>query len=1000
MAGGHGVRKTVTVLFSDVTGSTALGEQLDPEATRRLLGRYFDEVRRIIERHEGTVEKFIGDAVMAVFGVPVAHEDDALRAVRAADEIRATLERLNESGGSRLETRTGVNTGEVVTGGGETLVTGDAVNVAARLEQAAAPGEILIGSSTHELVRDAVQAEPVQPLELKGKAQPVPAWRLTRVIEGAPTLARRLDASLVGRRSELEQLVREFARARDERACRLVTIIGDAGIGKSRLSRELGTAVAGEATLLAGRCLPYGEGITYWPLVEIVRAAARGRPIEELLEGRDDAGWIAERVGAVAGGADVATASDEIALAVRRLLERLARRRALIIEIDDVQWAEPRFLELIETVVLLARDAPILLVCLARPELLEDRPDWPGTILRLEPLSADESNELLAALDPLPDDARRRIAETAAGNPLFLEQMTALAAQTGNDAVLAVPPSIEALLAARLDRLETDERSAIERASIIGQEFWAGALRSLSPAGAQVGSALLRLVRRQLIEPHDSAFPDEDGYRFAHLLVRDAAYRAMPKELRAELHERFSDWIEAKDRERRSQYDEILGYHLEQAYRYREELGLLDESSPKLAERAAEHLAIAGDRAFARGDMPAAAKLIGRAAALLPESDRRQAELARTLAPALWESGDLTGGDAVLAEATEIASRLGDAPLQAHMRIGALSHRLKRPEAGISDMRRELNQLLTVFEEAGDSIGLARTWFLLSDTDWMESRAAAAEAARWRALEHARLGGDQWLQTLLLAQIAVAIVHSPTPVEEGVRRCEQLLDETSGARVVESAVLRALASLHAMQGHFDLARDELARGFGMLDELGLKHLAEASRGQATAFVEWLAGDLEAVEKALRGNYGTLAAMGDKAYRSTVAALLATVLVDLNRLDEAADMAEKSREIAAPEDLASQVGWRWAYARVLVRRGELDDAERMIREAVNLSEQTDFPNMRADTLGYLAEVLALAGRVDDAATVLERAIEIYEAKGNLVGAARAADRLEELRASVS
>jgi class 3 adenylate cyclase/tetratricopeptide (TPR) repeat protein len=999
MAATHGVRKTVTVLFSDVAGSTALGERLDPEATRRVLGRYFDEARTVIERHGGAVEKFMGDAVMAVFGIPTVHEDDALRAVRAADELRAALEELNEqSPGVRLETRTGVNTGEVVAGDGEAPVVGDAVNVAARLEQSAAPGEILIGATTRDFVRDAIDCEPLEPLELKGKAERVPAWRLLRVIEDAPAIARRLDAALVGRPAELQRLRDELARSETERECRLVTIVGEAGIGKSRLTRELASEVGADTTVLSGRCLPYGEGITYWPLVDMLRRAAPDG-VERLLEGREDADWIAERIGAAVGDSALTTAPDEIVLAVRRLFEHLARQRALVVEVDDIHWAEPRFLELVETVALLSRGAPILLLCLARPELLERRPDWPGVTLRLGPLTPAESTELISGLDPLPDDARARIAETAAGNPLFLEQMAALAAQERKDGALTVPPSIEALLAARLDLLEPEEQAAIERAAVVGHEFWSGAVSSLSADEAQVGSALLGLARRQLVRPHETGLAEEDGFRFAHLLVRDAAYRRIPKELRGELHERFADWTEARDRERGSRHDELVGYHLEQAYRYREELGLLDETAGALAERAAAHLASAGERAFARGDMAAVASLVSRARSLSQEGVRRDVELTRMLTRALWETGDLAGSAVVLEEAGEFTAKLGDRRLQAHVRLGVLQLQLNGPAADLAPIRRELTELLDVFEAAEDDLGLATTWVTIGQADWLASRAAASEAAYSQALAPARRAGDRWLQLRILSALPSHLVHGPTPVDQGIRGCEELLGQAEGAPLVESSVLRALARLHAMQGDFERARAEMSRGNEILDELGHKLEAEASRGHGTTFVEMLSGDLEELERALRRSHEALDAMGEKGYLSTVAAILGTVLVDLGRLDEAERFVEASRENASQEDVASQVGWRWGRARVLARRGDVE-AEAVIREALEIAERTDFPNLKADTLVYLAEVLQLEGRADEAAVELDRAVAIYKAKGNVVSARNASAQLEKLRAGVS
>jgi class 3 adenylate cyclase len=523
-------RKTVTVLFCDATGSTALGEQLDPEALRRTMGRYFGEIRWIVERHGGTVEKFIGDAVMAVFGIPVAHEDDALRAVRAAGEIRERIGSLGEELGVALSFRTGVNTGEVVAGEGETLVTGDAVNTAARLEQAAPPGEVLLGPTTLVLVRDAVEVEAVEPLELKGKRERVPAFRLVSVDPTAEAYARHLDAPLVGRVREKARLAGEYELAVAERACHLFTLLGSAGVGKSRLVAEFLAGVGGEADVLRARCLHYGDDITYWPLVEILLAI--GVEPESVL----------------------GTSPAETQLAFRKLLEARAAERPQIVVLDDIQWAEGVFLDLIEHVADWSRDAPIFLLCMARPELLEDRSSWGGgklnaaTIL-LEPLSAGDCDVLIDELagdlvvDP---DVRRRILAAADGNPLFIEEMLAMVAEGDGQTDVVVPPTIHALLQARLDRLAAEERDVIGRGAVEGQVFHRGAVQELAeePSRESVPTHLLTLVRKDLIRPHQPTFAGDDAYRFRHLLIRDAAYEALPKETRAELHERFAAWLE------------------------------------------------------------------------------------------------------------------------------------------------------------------------------------------------------------------------------------------------------------------------------------------------------------------------------------------------------------------------------------------------------------------------------------------------------------------------
>ena len=577
------VRKTVTVLFCDLTGSTALGEQTDPEALRALLARYFERMKAIVEAHGGTVEKFIGDAVMAVFGVPAAHEDDALRACRAAVEMRDALPELGIAG------RIGVNTGEVVTGTEERLATGDAVNVAARFEQAAAPGEVLIGEPTLALVREAVAAEPVEPLTLKGKSHPVPAYRLVSVLD-APE--RSHASRFVGRERELRSLAEAWERAQAQPRCELVTVVGDAGVGKSRLVSEALTGIA--ARVVRGRCLPYGEGITYWPVVEVVKQLA--------VLPADPAAAAAIR--SVLGESEVGTSGDEIAWAFRKLLEEQA---PLVVVFDDIQWGEETFLDLVESTALLSSGAPLLLLCMARPELVERRPSWPGT-LRLEPLPAEQADALIG--DAVSDELRERIARAAGGNPLFISEMLAMAAEDGD---VDVPPTLKALLAARLDQLDEAERRVLERGSVEGEIFHRGGVQALAPEETQVTTRLAALVRRQLVRPDRAQIAGDDGYRFRHLLIRDAAYDALPKAVRADLHARFADWLDEHGQSL-VERDEIVGYHLEQASRYRAQLGQPDADS---ADRAAARLTAAGNRAIDRQDYRGGAALLIAAAELV-----------------------------------------------------------------------------------------------------------------------------------------------------------------------------------------------------------------------------------------------------------------------------------------------------------------------------------------------------------------------------------------------
>jgi class 3 adenylate cyclase len=527
------VRKTVTILFSDVVGSTSLGEQLDPESLRGVMSRYFDEMRAAIERHGGTVEKFIGDAVMAVFGVPTVHEDDALRAVRAASEMRDILRTLNEELSrdwrAHLEIRTGINTGQVVAtdpSTDQTFVTGDAVNVAARLEQAAEPGEILLGEETRSLVRDAVRVEPVEPLDLKGKSERMPAFRLLEVLNVAVPFSRRLDSPIVGREEELAALRRTYDDAVERRACASATVFGDAGLGKTRLVNEFVTRTGDEARVLWARCLPYGEGISLLPVGELVDAAAgvvetdapeqRRSKIGVLTDDAADGSDVAERLAAAVGLAEATGDIQQTFWAVRRLLEIVAAERPLIVVLEDLHWAEPTFLDLLQYVTGFSTRHPLVLLGTSRPDLREMRPDWvrETDVVELRPLTDDESRELIANLlgaAGLSGDTAERISSAAEGNPLFVEEMLRMLIDegrlrrsnghwtpTGDLSEVDVPGTINALLAARLDQLEPNERAVVQRASVIGRTFWWGAVTELSPEDlrSRVGSHLQTLLRK------------------------------------------------------------------------------------------------------------------------------------------------------------------------------------------------------------------------------------------------------------------------------------------------------------------------------------------------------------------------------------------------------------------------------------------------------------------------------------------------------------------------
>src|SRR5438034_4765646 len=1001
------MRKTVTVAFCDLIDSTPLGESLDVESYRRMLSRYFIEVSRVLEHHGGTVEKFIGDAVMAVFGIPVVHEDDALRAVRAVTELREALHELNEElrveFGAELRFRTGINTGEVVAGDpseGQAFATGEAVAVAQRLEAAASAGEILIGDPTYRLVREAVLVEPLEPLELKGKSQPVRAWRVLGVLSGAPAFARRLDSPMVGRDRELERLRTAFEDAARTRDCRVISVIGTAGIGKSRLVKELLASVDDEASVLVGRCIPYGKGITYWPLRDLVRRAAgeltRER-IEELLEGDPDANKIAGRLAGAIGIAGSTSAPEETMWAVRRLLEHLARERPLVIAFDDLQWAEPTFLDLIEYLLGWIVDAPILIVCLARPDLLEQHPGWlasspNASAIVLDPLSEAEAEALLDLLSgeqELTADLFLRITDAAEGNPLYVEQMLAMLTEDGGASEdVAIPPTIHALLAARLDRLEPEERAVIERASVIGKEFWRGAIAELTPVEQResAGARLMTLTRKEFIEPAISIFPDEDGFRFRHILLRDAAYLGVPKEIRAELHERYVGWLERTTGPKSSELDEILGYHLEQAFQYRAELGPVSDKAAELAARAGERLGRAGRRAMAGGgDVAAAESLMSRAVALLPEGHPRRSEFLTELGSARMMTGDFAGAGDVLEEAVALASAAGDTRTESRALI---EREFYKTFAGSEDATLTIPEVtsraIPVLEAAGDHLGLARAWRLRSELDIRAAHWGARAEALDRALDHARQAAELREVGFLVALLAQSLYFGPTPVEKAIGRCEQFLSDVTDDNSLEAAIGSTLAGLHAMRGDFDQARELWAAADKLYETLHLS-FRRAARSYIPASIETLAGDHDAAERELRWGYETLEQMGEKSLRTTIAAFLAEAVYKQGRDDEAERLTNVIDELAAADDLVPQMLGRSVRAKILAKRGELEDAEELGREVVELAENTDFPDLKASTALDLAEVLDAGGQTSEAQELIVRAKEIYVRKGNVVSA---------------
>jgi class 3 adenylate cyclase/tetratricopeptide (TPR) repeat protein len=968
-------RKTVTVLFCDVTGSTELGERLDPEALRALLARYFVRMGGIVERHGGTVEKFIGDAVMAVFGVPAVHEDDALRALRAAVEMRAAFPELGVQG------RIGVTTGEVVTGTAERLATGDAVNIAARLEQAAEPGEILIGEATLRLARDAVEVEPVEPLALKGKADPVRAYRLLSA-GGEEGSARHLEGPIVGRETELRRLADAFGQALSGRSCQLFTILGTAGVGKSRLVAEFLGSLDG-ALVIRGRCLPYGEGITYWPVVEVLKQ----------LPPTETDPVAAKTIRALVENEPLVASSDEIAWAFRKLLETVAAETPVVCVFDDVHWGEQTFLDLVEHVADLSRDAPILLLCMARPDLLDRRTGWAGgkvnaTSVLLEPLAPEETEQLIESLAHLDDDLRRRILDAAEGNPLYIEEMVALVQESGGGEI-TVPPTIRALLAARLDQLDVFERDVLERGAVEGRVFHRGAVQALAPEDSQLTARLSSLVRKELVRPDKSELAREDAFRFRHLLIRDAAYGGLPKAARAELHERFADWLAEHGRDL-VELDEILGYHLEQACRFRAELGVADDGS--LAVAALRRLEAAGRRALLRSDVPAAVNLLQRALALVP-AVRFETILEVDLLEAVFLSGRVGDAYRLAAGSVARAGAAGD-------RAGELCARIKlanlrtyvEPEGSAEQLAAIVEEALPVFEASGYDFGLYVAYSGLRDVAHQRGRMDSARDALEQAIVHGEQAGLPHLVVGLMPARGASRLFGSTPASELLDWLDE--QDRRGAHALFSQLHRAQAL--AMIGHFADARSSLANSRAQFADRGLMIPLALATGHVSVEVELLAGDpAAAVELGVEG-CRLLEQAGEQGWLSTAVGYLAEALYQLDRLDEADEATARAAELGAGDDAITQMLWRQVAAKVRARRGDPLEAERLAREAVAIGAETDMVDARGDSHADLAEVLMLAGRDDEAQAALKEARALFDLKGNLVMLERMNARLRGLR----
>ena len=1004
-------RKVVTIVFADLIGSTALQEKLDPESVSRVMEAYHAAVRVPVEAHGGTVVQLLGDGVMCAFGVPQVAEDDAFRAVRAAVAVqqafRAFVTEHPELAG-KVGLRVAVNTGEVVVSDDYAAGIGDPLNVAARLQQEARDGDVLIGESTQRHVRERVTLVQVGSFALKGRAEPVAAYRVVS-LERPPGAA---ALPFVGREDELRRLQAVYDAALSAPAARLAVLLGSPGLGKSRLVAELAQRLEGRVALLSARC-ESARGATFAPLAAALRAhlGERGEPsaqVEALLPADEpERARIVSGVAALLAGEPASP--QETFFVVRRFLAALAKPRPVLLVVDDLHWAEPLLLDLVEHLVQWGVGVRLLVLAAARPELraLRSSLATPGplasdvvTLAGLDAVAATQLAARVIGAEAFPAAIAGRVLAASEGNPLFLAELVRMLVDDGvlrrqgeawvaADAIadFAMPPSIHALLAARIERLAPEERTVLERAAVVGRHFSRSALAALLPRELSDLYARLEALRRsELIEPDTGWLLGEPALRFHHALIRDAAYRRLLKNTRAELHARIAGWIEERVGAA-VEYDETIGWHFEQAHQNLRELGPLDERARDFGARAARYLGAAGQRALARDDLPLAAGLLGRALERLEPESPARTELLLDCCEALLATGEVGAATPAVAELERLAA--GSERLRAwHTCFAGQLAALTDPEA-LRATAEAAAAAADTLAAAGDTVGEAKAHSVHAGALARLGAIGSCEAALDRALAAARRAGDRRRSNAVLAGAPLAALLGPSPVTRASGRCldvVRVLRITQGAPAVEAVALRCQAVLEALRGRLDAARRMIAAARRLVEELGItQQLLESSvfAGQ----IEWLAGDAVAAERWLRDAYTGLRQRGLRIDAARAAAQLGRILLAQGRAREAEELSHESEALAG-DDLQAAIAWRGVRAEALAQRGEHSAAIDLARSAVEIAAATDALLHHADARRALAAVLAAAGRSEAAAGEDARALELWEAKGATLLAERA------------